>query len=270
MGTWDSTTTQHLILSSGCTTGKSATTRCSLKETNLESNIDRILAIWQVLNPDSWFDGYYQDLARPTYVARQGTREDESTHLYPFAKATDPRGPRHWTYWESRDLREVAALGYTYTQIPTDAEAHEHPKRKRRARKPRPVDRRFDEEDDEDTRRRMWATREINEHLEWATIGGVPDLYHDPGHRPVLSLGHASYRKIECLPDHLKVDERYALRHVEFVERPRGRFRKLWHHATGWCLEKLPGGVPQRYRHIKGLVHDGKMYQWNATVRVEK
>jgi len=64
----------------------------------VRSNMDRMIAIWQALHDESWFDP-------------GRTVDTPSTHLRPFHK--DEGG----TYWDSNAAREVTPHGYTYPML---------------------------------------------------------------------------------------------------------------------------------------------------------
>ncbi|EAS28837.3 tyrosinase [Coccidioides immitis RS] len=72
------------------------------------ANVDRLLAMWQAIYPDSWV----QPLASMsrTYVSSAGTVEDGNTPLAPFHS----RGSAFWT---SNSARSTRAFGYTYPEI---------------------------------------------------------------------------------------------------------------------------------------------------------
>lgn len=61
------------------------------------SNIDRLTAMWQMLNWDKWFDD-------------KNSLPTRDSQLTPFHKTTT-------TFWKSDDVRDWKALGYEY-EIP--------------------------------------------------------------------------------------------------------------------------------------------------------
>ncbi|PWY89865.1 Di-copper centre-containing protein [Aspergillus heteromorphus CBS 117.55] len=67
------------------------------------SNVDRILAMWQVLNPGKWIQASYDDVQ----VTGPNTLGDP---LYPFYKDTLQ------TAWTSADVQDWHTLGYTYAE----------------------------------------------------------------------------------------------------------------------------------------------------------
>ena len=70
------------------------------------SNIDRILAIWQAINPDYKFPGKKE-------LAALHVKETENDPLYPFRAPADAEDP----YWTSKTVRKVEDFGYTYAEI---------------------------------------------------------------------------------------------------------------------------------------------------------
>jgi tyrosinase len=67
---------------------------------------DRLVAIWQILNPKSWI----QPMAtgETSYNSLKGTVQQSSTPLTPFFKSHDG------AFWTSDDARTTQAFGYTY------------------------------------------------------------------------------------------------------------------------------------------------------------
>jgi tyrosinase len=75
------------------------------------SNVDRLFALWQVLNKnnDTWFDGSdSRDEDPGNYGVPMGNLDEPDDYLRPFHKSADG------SYFTSTDVREVAPLGYTY------------------------------------------------------------------------------------------------------------------------------------------------------------
>ena len=67
----------------------------------MQSNIDRYLAIWQAIHPDSWFDGdKIEKLA--------------SQPLLPFIS---PKGQDAEGFWTSNSSRKTSNFGYTYEDV---------------------------------------------------------------------------------------------------------------------------------------------------------
>lgn len=71
--------------------------------------VDRVFALWQVLNPDSWVMPTASALA--SYTTAQGEIQDSQTPLTPFFK--DYNG----TFWTSDDVRDMGVFGYTYDDM---------------------------------------------------------------------------------------------------------------------------------------------------------
>lgn len=68
--------------------------------------VDRLVSIWQVLNPNAWI----QPMAsgETSYTAPKGTIQDSSSPLVPFYATSD-------TFWTSETSRTTEIFGYTYT-----------------------------------------------------------------------------------------------------------------------------------------------------------
>ncbi|KAI4164925.1 MAG: hypothetical protein LQ342_001558 [Letrouitia transgressa] len=71
--------------------------------------VDRLLAIWQALYPDSWVVPGNERYGSATIAA--GTRTDENTPLRPFH--SDNKG----SFWTSKAVRDIEQLGYSYPEI---------------------------------------------------------------------------------------------------------------------------------------------------------
>ena len=100
------------IPSFGCITGKFGNLDSNMPKSECGSNVDRLIAIWQILHEESWFDG--SDLRDKD----MGTFGIKKSH---YDKPLDPLRPFHKNlngdYWTSADVREVTALGYTYPEL---------------------------------------------------------------------------------------------------------------------------------------------------------
>ena len=93
----------------GYITGKKADLTSNLTDANCCSNVDRLIALWQILHDNSWFDGTDpRDEDPGTFAIQRGNRDTPQDILRPFRKNS------HGDYWTSVDAREVTALGYTY------------------------------------------------------------------------------------------------------------------------------------------------------------
>ncbi|KAK0707120.1 hypothetical protein B0T26DRAFT_876116 [Lasiosphaeria miniovina] len=72
-------------------------------------NCDRMIAIWQTLHTDTWFDGTSpRDEDPGSFYIKKGHKDTPDDELRPFRK--NEQGE----YWTSTDCKDVAALGYTY------------------------------------------------------------------------------------------------------------------------------------------------------------
>ncbi|KAH8692093.1 tyrosinase [Talaromyces proteolyticus] len=74
------------------------------------ASIDRIFALWEVLNPDSYVEPMAD--AYGTFVIPAGGIEDVNTPLYPFHRSDDPND-----WWTSVSSRSTRDFGYTYPEI---------------------------------------------------------------------------------------------------------------------------------------------------------
>ena len=74
------------------------------------SSIDRVFALWEVLNPNSYVEPMGDTYG--TFVLEAGTVEDVNTPLYPFHRSDDPND-----FWTSGNSRSTRDFGYTYPEI---------------------------------------------------------------------------------------------------------------------------------------------------------
>ncbi|KAF8858063.1 Di-copper centre-containing protein [Acephala macrosclerotiorum] len=74
------------------------------------ANVDRLYAIWQALNPTSFITPTTEPFG--TFALAQGTPEDETTPLEPFASSGNA------SYYTSDTSRMPSIFGYTYPEIP--------------------------------------------------------------------------------------------------------------------------------------------------------
>lgn len=79
------------------------------------SNIDRLYALWQALNPGKWFETDIQGEFDQKIVG-MGDVVTNQTPLRPFHK--DEQG----TVWTPDDARDWYQLGYTYPELKTGKE----------------------------------------------------------------------------------------------------------------------------------------------------
>ncbi|KAF1916188.1 common central domain of tyrosinase-domain-containing protein [Ampelomyces quisqualis] len=75
----------------------------------LHANTDRLLAIWQSLNPESYVTNHSDPVA--TYMTPVNHWSDENTPLYPFHR--NEAGD----FWTSATAREHTIFGYTYPEL---------------------------------------------------------------------------------------------------------------------------------------------------------
>jgi hypothetical protein len=109
-----------LIPSSGFTTGRSISHISAWRipfqdETDhLGSNIDRIFALWQALNPDKWFEkAKVNKFFQETVGLPEGSDITPNTPLRPFHKDTTG------TVMVPKDVRWPYKLGYNYPELQT-------------------------------------------------------------------------------------------------------------------------------------------------------
>ncbi|KAK5657068.1 hypothetical protein OQA88_3595 [Cercophora sp. LCS_1] len=73
------------------------------------TNVDRIFAIWQAINPNSWVQP--QSAALPSYTTSKGQVQDSATALTPFFAGDDG------IFWTSDSVRDHRIFGYTYSEV---------------------------------------------------------------------------------------------------------------------------------------------------------
>ena len=71
--------------------------------------VDRLLAMWQALNPDSWV--LPERAVEETYTVSVGQILDSKTPLTPFFADTDGN------FWDSDMVRDPTVFGYTYADV---------------------------------------------------------------------------------------------------------------------------------------------------------
>lgn len=69
---------------------------------------DRIVAMWQVLHPNSWVTE--QNTTAPTFTMGEGFIQNSTTSLTPFLAAADG------TFWNSESARYTQDFGYSYAE----------------------------------------------------------------------------------------------------------------------------------------------------------
>lgn len=81
----------------------------------VQSNVDRLYAIWQATHPDKWFDPdpkfNAQRLDTGTWSNKVNELDTPQTPLTLFHR--DEKA----TYWTSDDARDFMKLGYSYTEL---------------------------------------------------------------------------------------------------------------------------------------------------------
>lgn len=70
------------------------------------TNVDRLVAIWQALNPSSWVEPYAARLA--SFTNQVGEILDENTDLMPFYRNDEG------DFWTSESARDTLPFGYVY------------------------------------------------------------------------------------------------------------------------------------------------------------
>lgn len=75
----------------------------------LHTNVDRMTAIWQALNPDSWVTNHSNPTA--TFTSDAGAYADENTPLHPFHRN------KEGDFWTSASIRDHTIFGYTYPEL---------------------------------------------------------------------------------------------------------------------------------------------------------
>ncbi|KAF2004872.1 Di-copper centre-containing protein [Amniculicola lignicola CBS 123094] len=74
-------------------------------------NIDRLIAIWQIKNPESWFeDNDKRNIDPGTFAIKRYHQAKAADNLRPFHNKTG-------NYWTSDEARHVAYCGYTYSGL---------------------------------------------------------------------------------------------------------------------------------------------------------
>jgi tyrosinase len=73
------------------------------------TNVDRLLAMWQAVNPHSYVTPFTN--AYGTFGEAKGTLETEDTNLLPFHANAEG------TFWTSKGVRSTRTFGYTYPEL---------------------------------------------------------------------------------------------------------------------------------------------------------
>ena len=82
---------------------------------NSSSNVDRLYAIWQRLNPDEIT--FQQDLSETTFTEPRWYRQDQTSPLLPFLRINNPDIPRAIKFWTTADVLNVNIFGYSYAEL---------------------------------------------------------------------------------------------------------------------------------------------------------
>ena len=202
------------------------------------SNIDRLFAIWEALNPSDELWRWQQPLLQDaSYITPVGTNETPESPLVPFRKHRHPDGTPIW--WTSKEVRYCRSLGYTYPELAkTNSDV---------------------------LLLRQW----VIDNYEWATISGDPP--------PLETMFNTEdLERVELFPERLQIDGRGPP-----IDIPKERF------VYGRDIAKSVGAIPRilakcfvrsesssaaekRYKHLKGLIKNGKLTHWNVTIKVKK
>ncbi|KAI1611775.1 hypothetical protein EDD36DRAFT_496654 [Exophiala viscosa] len=222
------------------------------------ANIDRIFAIWQALNPDTWsWDQRLLD--SPTYVRAIGDRETSTSWLIPFRRKIEedfdpfadpgscPRRPPKVEWWTSDALRRCSDMGYTYPEL-------QLVKHGEKADDLRPL--------------RQWVT----DTYEWSTIYGEPP--------PWQSLFESEgFSRVEALPEVLRIDgtgkpisiETATTTTTKPQPKPIISTRIIsWFHGRDASRNVGRGDDIDCYKHIRPLMRGHTLTHWNLTVTVRK
>ena len=166
-----------------------------------------------------------------------GTNETPDSPLVPFRKHRHQDGTPIW--WTSKEVRHCRSLGYTYPELAkTNSDV---------------------------VLLRQW----VIDNYEWTTISGDP-----PPLETVFDT--EDLEGVELFPERLQVDGRGSP-----IDVPKEKV------IYGKNLAKSVGAIPRtlgkcfmrsersspaekRYKHLKGLIKDGKLVHWNATIKVKK
>ncbi|KAK0712040.1 hypothetical protein B0H67DRAFT_647365 [Lasiosphaeris hirsuta] len=83
-------------------------------------NVDRLLAIYQALYPNSNLQEWKS--SKVTLTTDKGDRQGSDTNLYPFRRSSGQPNK----FWTSEDIKNTTALGYTYPET-SERARQEHP-----------------------------------------------------------------------------------------------------------------------------------------------
>lgn len=84
----------------------------------LHCNVDRLLAMWQVINPNQWGASQTTLAGGKTWTIATGSQQNVDSPLTPFFRDTNRN------FWTTRHVRDHAAtFRYTYADVPLGREA---------------------------------------------------------------------------------------------------------------------------------------------------
>ena len=238
--------------------------------TNLFSNIDRLLAIWQGIHsndPDSiawWVSELHVD---PTFVEPANENETPTTPLVPFRRALN--GQSEPTWWKATDLRDYLSLGYDYPQTAAARQTG-----------------------DLATGLTSWANTELG----WAVPPGSGDPAQ-PDQQPLVHLKQQITEPVEAFPSPILVDgttplgqdDQYisssatassttqTLPVLSKIAKPAHAVSKMVSPRKDIAQKSIKSALPahkpafdDRFGGLGNLVSQGKMTQWNASFGVDK
>jgi hypothetical protein len=192
--------------------------------------VDRIFAIWQGLNSQTW-DWEQRLLEGASFITPLGTEETPESPLVPFRKGYNQDNSPRW--WTSNEVRDCRSIGYLYPELAKPG-----------------VDERS---------LRQW----VIDNYEWATICGTP-----PPWKTLYET--VDLKRVESLPPVLRIDGKGPQ-----IERPEGEERpslaaSISKTMSSWFHRRDETSPHDRYKHLGILVEDGKLIQWNLTIKVKK
>jgi hypothetical protein len=109
----------------------------------------------------------------------------------------------------------------------------------------------------------------VTDHYEWTTISGDP-----PPLETVFNT--EDLESVELFPERLQIDGRGPI-----IDIPKEKF--IYGRAVASSVGAIPrllgkcfkrrsehSAAEKRYKHLKGLIKDGRLTHWNATIKVKK
>jgi len=175
-------------------------------------------------------------LDHSSFVTPIGTRETPLSPLVPFRKQRHPDGCSE--FLTSNDVGYCSMLGYTYPELAKTNFST--------------------------AQLRQWV---IN-NFEWTTIAGDPPPLETVFEKEDLE-------DLEIFPPELLIDGRGPP--IQLPAEEHGTWNSVKRYSSaaprvlGSCFGGgKPSGVHKRYKHLKGLIKDGGLVNWNATILVRK